>query len=757
MSSDTDPLPDDDAFAASARDLLARLGGVTRLRRFADVHPSFDRAAWKTLAEAGWLGITVPEAHGGLGLGLAEVVGVLMEFGRAPGPEPLISAGVHPVALLCALEASPLRNQLLERIVAGDLIVGVAWQERRGELEPGVQGVENLSAAGERPRLTGEKRWVCPGADADGWLVLAQGPALFWVEPSEGVTLTPQRRVDGSAMGELRFDRAPADLIVQGPGVLAAMTQANDMARAAQGAELLGIAARVHELTLDHLRTRVQFGKPLGANQALQHRMADAFVHLEIAKAALGAALAAQAAGTVPLARAASRVKARTANLALQLTRLAVQMHGAIGITDELDVGLYWKRAVQISSWLGGPSDLQARHLRLQRDEQVEPDASFATEGTDDPFRRSVRDFLRDHYPPHLRHPARRLRWHEVKDWYRLLSEKGWIAPAWPKAYGGMGLPPEQQIAYIEEFEAFGAARLPDQGIINLGPLLIEHGAPHQRAKWLPPILRGEHIWCQGYSEPGAGSDLAALQTKAVRDGENFVVTGSKIWTTLAHDATHIFVLVRTDQAARKQEGISFLLADLKTPGITVRPIRNMAGDEEFCEVFFDGARVPAENIVGEINAGWSLAKSLLGFERLFVGSPATCRYALNLLRSLGETRRLFDDAAFRAVFAELELDTLDLAAAYARFANIVKRGEPLPPSVSVLKIWATETYSRIAAKLVEFAAEDGGSREQARLGHLTIDVTSPLFNATVTTIYGGANEIQKNIISRQVLGLPSP
>ena len=251
-----------------------------------------------------------------------------------------------------------------------------------------------------------------------------------------------------------------------------------------------------------------------------------------------------------------------------------------------------------------------------------------------------------------------------------------------------------------------------------------------------------------------SGSDLASLRTEAIPDGDDFIVNGQKIWTTLAQDATHIFLLVRTDKTVKKQEGISFLLAELSTPGVTVRPIRNIAGEEEFCEVFFDNVRVPQANLVGGLNKGWHIAKALLGFERIFVGSPKTSQYALGQLRALAEARGLFDDAAFAASFAELQLDLADLRSLYTGFADMVKRGEALPPSVSMLKIWATETYTRISAKMVETADEHGGTVGERRVGQAALDPLAPLMNALVTTIYGGTNEIQRNILSRQVLGL---
>jgi alkylation response protein AidB-like acyl-CoA dehydrogenase len=760
----TDSASTVEAFRDSAKSFLAGMAAPERLRRQRDKIPGFEREAWTAIAEAGWTAILVPEDRNGLGLGLRELMAVVEEIGRRPLPEPFVAAGVHPVALLLALPASALRDELLSDVVAGRKIVGVAWQERAGDLSPG-QLETRAEGTGEQAILTGVKEWVAPGEGADGWLVLAQGPSVFWVEAGPAAQATSIRRVDGSSMATLRLERAPGRLLAQGAASQGAVERANDVTRLAQAAELLGIARQSYEVTLEYLKTRVQFGKPIGTNQALQHRMVDAYIEVELTAACLRECVERYERDDSRIAALASRAKARAGDAAVHLTRLAVQFHGAIGYTDELDVGLYWKRAVHLSSWLGTPAKHRSRYLLQLEDAlasqadslgEVPPGDTDWAALPDNVFRRAVRTFLHKHYPADLRHAPRRLHWDEIKAWYFSLSKQGWIAPAWPKEHGGMALPPDKLLGFIEEFEDFGAARLPDQGLINLGPVLIQHGTAEQHRKWLPKIISGDHVWCQGYSEPNAGSDLASLRTEAVPDGDHFIVTGQKIWTTLAQDATHIFLLVRTDKNAKKQAGISFLLADLKTPGITVRPIRNIAGEEEFCEVFLDKVRVPKENLVGALNEGWVIAKALLGFERLFVGSPKTCHHSLRLLRQLAEDRNLFADGAFAADFAVLQLDLDDLQASYAGFAEIVKRGEALPPSVSLLKIWATETYTRIAAKLVEAASEHGGTRSELKVGSTVVEPLAPLFNATVTTIYGGTNEIQRNILARQVLGLSS-
>jgi len=766
---------DINAIQSSTDALLSSIAGPAEVRTLCKKEGGLDREAWQQAVHAGWLALLVPEKAGGLGLSLQHAAAVAEEVGRHLWAQPLIAAGFLPVLALCSLPMEPTCQNLLARVLSGKYILTLAWQEDDGEID--LPTTCRLRAELDRNNilLEGSKRWVSPIQGVDGWLVWAQSSQdglLIWVPAdTPGVEVSAQRRPDGTTIGTitLRHVSVPrSHVLADGKMAKLVLEHALDGARLLQAAELLGVARHLHEITLQYLKTRVQFGKPIGANQALQHRMVDAYIQIELTAACLRECIAGILSDASRLALFASRAKERSARTARQLARLAIQFHGAMGYTDECDVGLYFKRAVHLSTWLGNSKAHMRRHHRLLRQMSPATAASETMEWNgsnypknadwsamgDSEFRAMLRSFFREHYPESLRYVSRRVRWHETREWYLALSRQGWLAPAWPRCHGGMELPAEKLLAYIEESEEYGIARMPDQGLINLGPLLIRFGTSEQQAEWLPKILSGEHIWCQGYSEPNAGSDLASLRTEAKLDGNDYIVNGQKIWTTLAHDATHSFLLVRTSKRARKQEGISFLLVDLRTPGVTIRPIRNIAGDEEFCEVFFDNVRVPQSNLVGKPDEGWTIAKALLGFERLFVGSPKTAQYALSQLRSVAQARNLFADAAFSDDYAELELDLANLKALYAQFAEIVKRGEALPPSVSILKIWATETYARIGEKLIEAADEYGGTFEAQTIDGLHVNPAAPLLNALVTTIYGGTNEIQRNILARNVLDL---
>ncbi len=373
----------------------------------------------------------------------------------------------------------------------------------------------------------------------------------------------------------------------------------------------------------------------------------------------------------------------------------------------------------------------------------------------DEEFRCIAAAFFAEHVPRHLAHLSRRPRWAEVKDWYMTMSRHGWLVPSWPIEHGGMGLSPAKALIYLEELERSGAPRVMDQGLMNLGPVLIARGTDEQRRRFLPKILSGEHLWCQGYSEPNAGSDLASLRTEAVLDGDDFVINGQKIWTSVAFDATHMFALVRTDKTVKKQAGISFVMIDMNQPGITVRPIRNIAGHEELCEVFLDNVRTPRTNLVGELNDGWQVAKALLGFERIWSGSPRQSTLALLRLERYARLSGKIDDPAFADKLVQVRMDVLDAASAYERFAQIMRTGGSFGFEVSMLKVWATETCQRVTELMVEAAGELGTLTGEVAIGDEAIDILYPFLECRAFTIYGGSSQVQRNILAKNVLELP--
>ena len=351
--------------------------------------------------------------------------------------------------------------------------------------------------------------------------------------------------------------------------------------------------------------------------------------------------------------------------------------------------------------------------------------------------------------------------------WHAALYKRGWVAPYWPTEYGGAGWTPAQRYLFESELSRAGAPRLLPFGIHMVGPVIIKFGSQVQKDFYLPRILSGEDYWCQGYSEPGSGSDLASLKTRAVRDGDHYVVNGTKIWTTHAHFADRMFALVRTSDTPKRQEGISFLLIDMKTPGISTRPILTIGGDHEVNPVFFDDVRVPVENRVGEENKGWTYAKYLLEFER-GAGFRAT-----GLRRQMKELRELIardgagslaGDDALATRISEIEIDIDAIEIIELKLLSDVQAGRNPGPISSVLKLRGTEVFQAITRLGVDVIGYNAlvweprrplyGLNEPAVLPEEELVILPSHLDGRAHTIFGGTSEIQHEIIAKQMLGL---
>ena len=389
-------------------------------------------------------------------------------------------------------------------------------------------------------------------------------------------------------------------------------------------------------------------------------------------------------------------------------------------------------------------------------------------------FRQEVLDFLAQHLPDDIRERAARgyhLRADDQIRWQKILNARGWMAPNWPEEYGGTGWSLTQKYIAAQEFARAAAPNLSNFGITMLGPVLIAFGSQEQKDKFLPDILSSKAWWCQGYSEPGAGSDLASLRTRAVRDGDHYIVNGTKTWTTLGQHADWIFILARTNtDVARRQEGISFLLVDMSTPGVTVRPIITIEGDLEVNEVHFEDVKVPVGNLVGEEGKGWTYGKVLLQHERTNIAGVAISKFRVRKLRE--QTQKpvrgaapLCEDRNFMRKLAAVEVDLTALEFTELRTLAAVQSGKAPGPESSILKVKGTEIQQAIDTLYLEAAGYyalpfvqdqyvlDGPVDDWVGEGYET-QSSLRYFNFRKASIYGGSNEIQKNIISKHVLGL---
>ena len=387
-------------------------------------------------------------------------------------------------------------------------------------------------------------------------------------------------------------------------------------------------------------------------------------------------------------------------------------------------------------------------------------------------FRDEVRAFLAEKFTPELREAARRqagvfAEAPLARRWHRILFEKGWIAPAWPKEHGGTGWSTVRKYIFDTECAEVGTPVLPAMGLQMCGPVLIGRGSEAQKARFLPSILSGEHYWCQGYSEPGSGSDLASLQCRAILDGDDYIIDGTKIWTTHAQNANWMFVLVRTQTTGKPQAGITFLLVDMATPGLSVRPIISISGEHEVNQVFFDGVRVPVQNRVGEENDGWTVAKYLLEFER--GGSyAARIRGLLGRIKSMAadveaDGARLSDSPDFRRKLTDLEVDLTAVDFTERRVISNMGVGRNVGnATASMLKLRGSETMQKATELALEalgaYAAPYQHDAMQSQGGPIgpawAAAPTAQYLNARASSIFGGSSEIQHNILARTALGL---
>jgi len=381
-------------------------------------------------------------------------------------------------------------------------------------------------------------------------------------------------------------------------------------------------------------------------------------------------------------------------------------------------------------------------------------------------FRQEIRSWVRDNLPPELAHKvhnALRLTREDMQGWARILGRKGWLGYGWPKQFGGPGWNAVQRHLFEEECALAGAPRIVPFGPVMVAPVIMAFGNEEQQKRFLPGIASGEVWWSQGYSEPGAGSDLASLKCRAERKGDKYIVNGQKTWTTLAQHGEWIFCLVRTSTEGKPQTGISFLLVDMKSPGVSVRPIYMLDGEPEVNEVFFDNVEVPAENLIGEENKGWTYAKHLLSHERTNIADVNRAKRELERLKRIAKAEKVWDDQRFRDEIARLEVEVVALEMLVLRVLSAQQSGKNSLDIAGLLKIRGSEIQQRYSELMMLAAgpyslpwmreAMDAGWQGEFVGAPYIAPLAATYFNMRKTTIYGGSNEVQRTIVSQTVLG----
>jgi alkylation response protein AidB-like acyl-CoA dehydrogenase len=550
--------------------------------------------------------------------------------------------------------------------------------------------------------------------------MLGGKPALALVAVDQpGVSREATRLIDASSAATIHFDAASATLIAGDAAPLLARLVALQLVGLA--AEVAGILRAACDETFAYLVTRKQFGTPLASFQALQHRAADMQIAAEEARVLAARAADLLDAGSPSATLMAAAAKSRIDEVARRAINDAVQLHGGMGVSDELAISHYFHRIAAIRAEGGGAEDLRGhvaasgKALPLTDGESAEIVA----------FRREVAEFTRNALPEATAAKGAlglKIDKYDYVGWQQVLRKRGWFAAAWPNGHGGPGWDIERQLVMLQEASLNNAPLIIPYGVSMVGPVLLEFGTPEQQDRHLPGILSSAVWWCQGYSEPNSGSDLASLRTMAVRDGDHYVVNGTKMWTTEAHWADWMHCLVRTNKEVKAQAGISFLLIDMTTPGIEIRPIVTIDGQHHTNLVFLDNVRVPAENLVGGEGQGWTIAKFLLANERVAIADTGP------KMRLLAQIRSLFSSqvaaGAMSATRQTLLADRLvavesELAMLVALEQDYVRRwaggAAKTGPEASILKVRGTEILQSLAELALEVEGPLGGVHDPAR------------------------------------------
>lgn len=738
------------------------------------------RAHWDFLADSGFLALPLPEEDGGLNGSLADVMSVMRHLGRALVLEPYLHCTVLASRLLAHSIGANERSTLIGAVITGQKLIGLAHLER-GDRGRGDARRTTFTREAGRIRLEGAKILVplaqsldfmlVTARDADGKLAVILVPAS-----SNGVSIRSYRAADGHVMADVEF----ADVVLAGEAVLrfqdidAALDEVLTYMDAAVCAELVGCMQSLLDMTADHLRTRKQFGQPIGSFQVLKHRLVDCHAGVEQAVSMLE--LAATTANPCWRANVAA-ARAFISEQARHVGHEAIQMHGGMGLTDELAVSHFHKRIVVASLMFGAQAEHIDRYLELR--ERVS-DQLFDTtlplpellSPAETEFQHEVRSFLDRKLSVEIRTSVRRQtstypEKHIFESWRQALYEQGWLAPHWPREHGGTGWTAMQRFIFEYEGAVAGAPEQIPMGYRYVGPVIAHFGSDWQKSYFLPKLLTGEHFWAQGFSEPAAGSDLAGIKTVAVLDGDHYVVNGTKMWTTDAHLANWMFCLARTDKTGKPQQGISFFLIDMHAPGVKVEPIPLLAIDHEVNTVFLQDVRVPVTHLVGEAGRGWDYVKFLLDLER---GGSIFCgrmRYEFNRVRELVATvaPALWQDRVFMHRLASLEHRLLALEMLEVQGARAMGAGGAPGIRGSLTKLLGSELQKDITEIAVTVAAHGGlefvpvrplcapGAASLAGTDLESVAVPRYL-NMRVTSIYGGSSEIQREIISKHVFGL---
>jgi alkylation response protein AidB-like acyl-CoA dehydrogenase len=769
---------------------------VSGTRELHDDPLGYDPSWLRKSAELGWFAMMVPEADGGgsvSGAGLLDAAIIAEQMGRFVQPGPFIPVNVVAGAI-AAEGGAAQREALLPGIVTGEQVVTWAFADGRGNWDAGAGAQARRD--GDDLVLSGSRGCVQDAISADALLVAASldGVPVQLLVPSRapGVTIRPLRTLDLSRrFADVEFNAVRVgrdDVLGTGSGPMDAQLL---NAIVLTCADTIGAIDALFTMTVAYARQRIAFGRPIGSFQAIKHILADQALYLEACKAAAVAAATAVQAAAPDAAEVASMAAAYIGDVACDIAQECLQVHGGTGYAWEHDLHLFLRRVRSNSLLFGEPTWHRERVCALPRAGGSGPvsgsvpvsgsgsaNASGSASGggpTDlAAYRQRARDWLAANLVPRERGAQQRAA-HEVtpddlardlardRSAQRAMHQAGYVGIMLPAEYGGQGLSKGHQRVWNEESAGYA---VPTPGGVAGGvtlsvilPTLLAHANEQQKREWIPRMLRSDEIWVQLLSEPGAGSDLAGIHTRAVRDGENWVLTGSKIWSSGAMSADYGICLARTDWEVPKHRGLTWFKVPLHDDRVTVRPVREINGGAEFCEEFLDGVTVDASMVIGDVNGGWPIAATMLAFERRQVSgqpggaatAPGPRRLAPDLVE-LAIARGVAGDHAVRQQIARAHINDYVQGQLTARVMAAMMAGAADPAAASLIKLGLGVITPLRAAAAMEIAGRRGIAWADGEPGGAA---AVNFLNGRIMSIAGGSNQIQRNIIGERILGLP--
>jgi len=725
---------------------------------------SFDRGLWEEMAFLGWMGLGLRESQGGAALPLADRVVLCQELGRRLTTSPFFSSVTLVTPCVDA------NDELARRIAEGLSVVTLAWAE--GSSTSLVSGEVATTAykQGDAIKVTGVKVRV-PDADvADEIIVSArsdEGVALYLIcSDAAGVTRRPEPTIDGTRRSStLELRDVPAILLVEPSRTLEVLVRVARESCVALSFEALGVADEVLRDAVAYASARQQFGKAIGSFQAIAAPLADRYVAIELARAlAEWAAVACDRDEDADVAVAAA--KAACVDAAIRTVEVAIQVSGAVGFTWEHHYHRYLRRALWIDQFEGSSSAQRAYVASALLDERRIPKVVelFDVEEVA-AFRASSRDWIEDNLPTEARglDLVSPLETYEVikEHWQHLMNETGLLVAHWPLEFGGRAESALHTAIFREEaIKAHPRVSHGDGGSDLVAPLLMEYGTEEQKRRFLEPIHLEAEFWAQGFSEPDAGSDLASLKTRAVREGSHWMLNGQKTWSTYAPVAEWLFVLARTDPEASRHRGISCFIVNAKAPGVEIRPIRDIAGTDEFGEVFFTDVRVEETDVLGPVNQGWSVAVMTLAIERVIESCEDIGELDFIMDRLLDcltgwceEANHYAESADVRQQLATLWSQLQAVRLVQYRCLLALETSPVPPPESQILKLAWSEVSQQVTRLAIGLFGPLSNTSPQATTIARFWEFWYMMSRSV--TIYAGTSEILRSVVAERILGLP--